>query len=534
MIQLNKKQRFLLSILSGLLMVISFPYTGSLTLLVFISWIPLLFVEREIANRNYRSFKVFIQAYLTFLVYNIGTTFWIWFASPGGAIMAFTLNALIMALTFYLFHLTKKKLGAKLGYLSLFVYWVGYEYMHHIWELSWPWLTLGNSFSILPQFVQWYSVLGAISGSLWILLINFLGFKLIENIVFRKQKWNSQTRMIIGYFALIVIPIGVSLVQYANYQEKQNPIEVVVIQPNIDPYNEKFVSSLEGQLKKLFDLADTKVRKTTDIVIAPETAISQGFFEEEFVQLPFYHYIKMRKNNWGNTSFYSGASTARFFDKPFSRASRKMRGGGYYESYNSSLLMDEQNTLSFLHKSKLVLGVEKIPFSNWLPFLEELSIQNGGTSGTLGIEREPNVLSTNKFVFAPLICYESIYGDFNATQCRKGAQVIFVITNDGWWQDTPGYKQHMSFSRLRAIENRRSVARSANTGTSCFINQRGDVLQQTEWWKPAAIRQSINLNDELTVFSRLGDLTGKTAAFGAALLLLLTVLKMLKPLFEKH
>lgn len=532
--QLKKKHRYLLSILSGLLMIVSFPYTGSATFLVFISWIPILFVEREIANRNFRSFKVFIQAYLTFLIYNIGTTFWIWFASPGGAIMAFTLNALIMALVFYLFHLTKKKLGPSLGYLSLFVYWVGYEFMHHIWELSWPWLTLGNSFSLLPEFVQWYSVTGAISGSLWILLVNFLGFRLIENTIFRKQKWNAQGKLIIGLFALILIPIGISLIQYTNYKEKKDPIEVVVIQPNIDPYNEKFVSSLEGQLKKLFDLADTKVRASTDVVIAPETAISQGFFEEELLQLPFYHYIKMRKNKWGNTAFYSGASTARFFDEPYSRASRKMRGGGYYESYNSSLLMDEQNTLSFLHKSKLVLGVEKIPFSNWLPFLEELSINNGGTSGTLGVEKEPNVLSTNKVVFAPLICYESIYGDFNATQCRKGAQVIFVITNDGWWQDTPGYKQHMSFSRLRAIENRRSVARSANTGTSCFINQRGDVLQQTKWWTPTAIRQKINLNNELTVFSRFGDLTGKTAAFGSALLLLLTLIKMLKPLFAKH
>lgn len=528
MIQLQKKHRYLLSILSGLLMVISFPFTGSLTFLVFVSWIPLLFVEREIANKNYRSSKVFLHAYLTFLIYNIGTTWWIWNASPGGAIMAFVLNALLMAIAFYFFHFTKKKLGATIGYFSLIVYWIGFEHLHHYWELSWPWLTLGNSFSTSPELIQWYSVTGVLGGSLWVLLVNFIGFRLLENTIFKNQKWLKQGKLLALFGALFIFPQIISLIQYVNYREKKDPLEVVVVQPNIDPYNEKFVSSIDGQLKKLFDLADSKVRSSTDIVIAPETALSEGFFEEELMQHSFFHYIKQRKNNWKDVAFYTGASTARFFETPNSRASRALQGGGFYESYNSSMLMDEKNMINFLHKSKLVLGVEKIPFSNWLPFLEELSINNGGTSGTLGIEKEPKVLTTAKSTFAPLICYESIYGDFNAQQCKKGAQVIFVITNDGWWQDTPGYKQHMSFSRIRAIENRRSVARSANTGISCFINQRGDVIAQTKWWEPTAIREEININNDLTFFSKFGGIIGRASVFSALLLILLTIYKMIK------
>lgn len=529
MINLTKKHRYLLSILSGLIMIVSFPFTGSLTPLVFLSWVPLLLVESNISQKKYRSGKVFIHAYLAFFIFNIGTTWWIWNASLGGAIMAFTLNTLLMSITFLLFHLTKKKLGAKIGYFSLIVYWIAFEYFHYQWELSYPWLNLGNNFSIVPSFVQWYSYTGVLGGTLWVLIINVIAFKLIEGKIVKKATKKTQHSLIIQVIAILFIPIIISQIQYYSYSEKSNPIEVVVLQPNIDPYNEKFVASLESQLKKLCDLADPLVTKSTDIVIAPETAISQGFYEEDLRLMPFYKYLILRKKKWGNVAFYTGASTARFFKNKHSHASRKLEGGpGFYESYNSSLLMDEENVSTFLHKSKLVLGVEKIPFSSWLPFLEELSINNGGTSGTLGIEKEPKVLSTAKIKFAPSICYESIYGEFIGTQCKKGAQVIFIITNDGWWGNTPGYKQHMSFARLRAIENRRSIARSANTGTSCFINQKGDIIEQSNWWQPAALKQKINLNNDITFYSTFGDLLGKLLAFIAFGLLFATVFRYFK------
>ena len=107
MFHLNRSQRCLFSILSGILMVVSFPFTGSATPIVFVSWIPLLFVEQHISDKRYRSGKVFIHAYLTFFIYNIGTTWWVWNASGGGATMAIILNALFMALTVQLFHFSK-------------------------------------------------------------------------------------------------------------------------------------------------------------------------------------------------------------------------------------------------------------------------------------------------------------------------------------------------------------------------------------------------------------------------------------------
>ena len=138
----------------------------------------------------------------------------------------------------------------------------------------------------------------------------------------------------------------------------------------------------------------------------------------------------------------------------------------------------------------------------------------------MGTEKEAKTLDSTGVKFAPVICYESIYGDYVGDYIAKGAEMIFVITNDGWWEDTPGYKQHLAYSRLRAIETRRSIARSANTGITCFINQRGDVSQKTDWWVPAAISGSINANSKNTFYTEYGDFFGRLFA-GISVILVL-------------
>jgi len=128
---------------------------------------------------------------------------------------------------------------------------------------------------------------------------------------------------------------------------------------------------------------------------------------------------------------------------------------------------------------------------------------------------------------SPVICYESIFGEFVTDYIKEGSQFIFVLTNDGWWGDTPGYRQHHSYSRLRAIETRRSIARSANTGISSLINQRGEIVQRTNYWEPAAIRGILNANDELTFYTRHGDFIARIAYFFALLIALYTITRVI-------
>ena len=421
-------------------------------------------------------------------------------------------------------------MGKKEGYLGLIIFWIAFEYFHHNWEASWTWLSIGNNFSIVPSWIQWYSYTGIFGGTLWVLVVNLLLFRIVQNVYFKKETWRIQTPLVwlAGFFLLI--PLTISLSMYFTYEEVENPMEVVALQPNIDPYDDKFdPNEFDNQMQTLVDLANEGVTDKTGLVVAPETAISQSFNELDLVKLPFFHTLKDEKHKLNNAPWYIGASTYRVYDSKHSRASQPMAGSPYFfEKYNTSLLIDENDNASFVHKSKLVPGVEVLPFSETFPFLENWAIDAGGISGTLGIEESPKILKTDQFTFAPVVCYESIYGEWVTEQCRQGAELICIATNDGWWKDTPGYKQHMSFARLRAIENRRWVVRSANTGISCFINQRGDVLQQTNWWVPTSIRQTVNLNSEKTFYTTYGNVLGRSLGFVSLLLLLITFVKRFK------
>lgn len=532
--RLGKKYRFILSFLSGLLLALSFPEIGNLPYLAFIGLIPLLLLENEIYQNKFKSSKLFLHSYITFFIYNVGTTWWIWNASPGGAILAFVLNSLIMAITFQLFHITKKRIGRFEGYISLVLYWISFEYIHYQWELSWPWLNFGNIFANHVEIVQWYSVTGVLGGSLWILILNIIGFFLLNFLVIQKKSLKSVILPILLFCSVLILPIIISLYQYHNSNDVGVDTDVIVSQPNVDPYNEKFSGSIESQLDRICDLVDKKATDETDFVLAPETALPFTFYEDEVDRIIYFHYLVERKAVWKNASLLIGASTKRFFKHKKSRASRKLLDGpGYEEFYNSSMLVDFHDKPKFLHKSKLVLGVEKVPFSNIFPWLEDLSINNGGASGTLGIEDYAQVMKSHKMTFAPVVCYESIYGNFIAEQCRKGAQLIFVITNDGWWGNTPGYKQHFAFSRLRAIENRKSVARSANTGISGFINQRGDIIQKSSYWKEEVLAQKIKRNNIKTFYASNGDFIGRSLGLGALIFILITLANIFKNTFYK-
>jgi apolipoprotein N-acyltransferase len=513
-------------------MVISFPFTGSLTLIAFVSWIPILLVEATISQQKYKSRKVFLHAYITFFIYNLGTTFWVWNASPGGSILAFLVNSLLMALVFYGFHLTKKYVGNKEGYAALLIYWIGFEYFHYDWESSWPWLSLGNVFSITPSWIQWYSVTGVLGGSLWVLIVNLLLFRCYQNVLLKAEKWKIQTPLFYTAGFIVIVPFIVSLTMYFNYEEKVNPIEVVAIQPNVNPY-EKFNGSALLQLKNMVELAKTKVTSKTDLVVAPETAISSYIYEGNANNSREYQYLAESKFDLNNALLLWGASTFNHFSHKNSVASRLLSTGVFEETYNSSILIDSINAPKVLHKSKLVPGVEKIPFVSTFPFMSSWSIDLGGSTVGYGIEKEPSIFKTSSFNIAPVICYESIFGGFVAEQCNKGAEIICIITNDGWWKNTPGYKQHASFASLRAIENRRSIVRSANTGTTCFINQRGDFVKSTDWWVKDVIRGDINLNDEKSFYTKRGDVIGRSFGFVALLLLLFTFVRRFKKTVSK-
>ena len=112
---------------------------------------------------------------------------------------------------------------------------------------------------------------------------------------------------------------------------------------------------------------------------------------------------------------------------------------------------------------------------------------------------------------------------------RKGAKFMTIITNDAWWGDTPGYKQHASYASLRAIELRRDIARCGNTGISGIINQRGEFLSQSNWWQRETLSGEVNLSTKKTLFVRYGDIVGRISTFAFLLLLAFLLVSFLIP-----
>jgi apolipoprotein N-acyltransferase len=211
----------------------------------------------------------------------------------------------------------------------------------------------------------------------------------------------------------------------------------------------------------------------------------------------------------------SGSNTYRFFDSTNrTSTSRRHYSGKYYDVYNSSIVMNQSGVIDIYRKSKLVPGVEKMPYTKVFSFLENYAIDLGGISGSLGEDTLARVFYSNtKIGAAPLICYESIFGEYVSSFVKNGANTIFILTNDGWWGNTPGYRHHKLYARLRAIENRRDVVRCTNTGTSCIIDKHGNISGETAWWQPATVTYKIHPSQKLTFYTQNGDYLGKMAAW---------------------
>jgi apolipoprotein N-acyltransferase len=512
-------KNYLLVLLSSTLLILSFPYTGSFTPFVFVGLVPLFILRQQFLASSKKPWKLGLWIYLSFLLWNLGTTWWVANASVSGAIFAFTINTLLMTLVFGLWSFIDRKIHTRYSFFMLIPIWLLFEFGHHRWDLSWPWLTMGNYFSVRTGWVQWYEWTGTLGGSAWILLVNILVFRLYQ--VYREvAKRNQYIFTILG---VLLVPIVISqlLQVFAIPSLQPKQLHAVIVQPNIDPYKEKFTISAtnEGFADSIVALANRHVTAQTDLVLAPETALPLSFQEERLHTFAFGQSLAAQVQKWPHANLLIGASTIRIFEQKLSVASTPIPNSSeWYESYNSSVLLTKTAPPQYVHKSKLVPGVELVPFSAYLPFLSAIAIENGGSSGTLGVEKEPKVMAiqpdvdknqTNKeaqtVTLAPIICYESIYGDFVRRQVQKGAQALCILTNDGWWGNTPGYKQHFSFARLRAIENRRWVLRSANTGTSGSIDPSGKIIKKTPYWVKTAFSQSIQLRSDQTFYTTYGD-----------------------------
>ncbi|MCQ2182858.1 MAG: apolipoprotein N-acyltransferase [Bacteroidales bacterium] len=532
---MNKLFYLLMAVLSAALLSLPWlvPHCGAVALFALI---PLLCADAFATELRAKRFWPY--ALLTFLLWNAATTFWVCKATVGGGIFAIVVNSLVMTLVWGLFRFCKKGLHGVLPYLFLAFAWIAWERVYFSLDISWPWLTLGNAFAESTRLVQWYEYTGTLGGSLWIWAVNLGIFGLISTTA--DGYWNVRGHKLmmlalVGVTVILAGPMVLSKYMYGNYEEKsEGSINVLIGQPNIDPY-QKFQSMAQAEqtssLLRLF--RDSAPADSTEnlLFIAPETFTSDivlNYPEES----PTLQAIRSFLGGYGaRSSMLFGASTYELFDThaaPSILARQAL--GGWSVSHNSALMADSSSKLEVFHKSRLVVGTELTPYPKVFVPLDNWLSKKMGVYGLMGRCVGQDEISLLHFGNVPIgcaVCYESVYGEYCTGYVRKGAKAIAVITNDAWWGDTPGYRQHLSYSRLRAIELRRDIARCGNTGISCFIDQKGDITSRTEWWEPATLKGKVNLNSSKTFFSQYGDITGRVSTFVFFLLLLLSIVKMI-------
>ena len=498
-------RRLFFCCLSAFLLFISWPPISSWTFCIFIAFLPLLLVELDTGKRGVSQKQFFGYAYLTFFIFNLLTTYWINHAHVGGAVFAIICNAFFMAFVFSMYSKIKHSIQSNNSVFILPILWLGFEYLHLNWDLSWPWLTLGNVFAIQSDWVQWYSYTGVLGGTLWILLINLSILYAYEKILL----YGFRFRFFVLTCILLVLPMLSSWYLYDKYDRNlavnydfKDTLNVLVVQPNIDPYEEKFSTVQIDQTNNMLQLISPHITKKTDFIILPETFLTQPIWEHQFFKnLDIKQLFNLINNNVLQTQLNGekntlyplnilvGATTLGLSqNSPTSKplANHKHQ---FYKVYNTALHLSNNELegnnekyqfqglkINTYHKSKLVPGAEKMPFQDVLfPILGNQILKIGNSTSLGNFSSQDSIslftathispdssLHAEKYSIAPIICYESIYGDYVRKFVQKGAQVIFIITNDGWWKETSGYKQHNMYAKLRAIETAKPLAKKFN------------------------------------------------------------------------
>tara|TARA_B100000902_G_scaffold65151_1_gene71691 strand:+ start:1007 stop:2572 length:1566 start_codon:yes stop_codon:yes gene_type:complete len=519
-------------------MACSWPVNG-FTPLVFFGLVPLLFVEDLISKDNLgkKYLRLFFYSYITFLTWNIATTWWIIYTTVPGAIFANIANSLFYSIIFLMYARVKRKIDMKAGSLFLITFWITFEKFHLNWDLSWPWLNLGNVFSERVEWIQWYEFTGVFGGSLWVLCSNFFLYDLFKKYKLISDKRRFYIRIIARVF-IISIPIFISLMVKPEII-KGEEFDVLITQPKIDPWDAKYKGSTDniGYFKIFKEMTINDLENNQyDFIITPETYFSEGYGEniDFFKFTKLYDSLNNYISKYNSTNLISGIQFYKLYqnqEKKPTKSANYVRDKLWIDYYNSSINLSSNQEVEFNHKSKLVVGSEYMPFKNILePIIGTVMIDLGGSTVSKGTQ-----YSSDRKIFnhskkdlktIPIVCYETIYGEYVSDYVDLGANFITIITNDAWWGDTPGHRHLLSYARLRAIENRRYVVRSANSGVSTIINELGRYDKVLPFDTKGTLSGKVYTIDKRTFYSKNGDYIARVSMLLSGLLFLLSFSKL--------
>jgi apolipoprotein N-acyltransferase len=520
---IKKKQALILclglALLSGILLGLGFPPYTSAPLLAF-AFIP-LFVVNELACKNQLSYSIsFLIYWFTCIVWNMIVTFWLYNTVIIPVILLHLINSLFFAIILTLFRLIYQKISKNIGFLALVLLWIGFEFVHHKWELAYPFMTLGNGLASFVEVIQWYEYTGVLGGSCWILLLNILAYKVIELVFLtEKEQTNKKTiyKFISIWLLIFSIPSLFSYILFYTYIEQGNKTSVLVIHPNTDCYTEKYNQNSEILTKQYVEQIKQVIKPSTNFVILPETAITDAGFYGNMEANKSLQICKDFLKQYPQTKIITGAIAYQYADKLQATKEPNLNYTKEYDywyyAYNIALQIDSSKYTSLHCKQHLVPFEERIPYPKFFGILKNVVAKLGFWHFETNIPYQ-NTFRNATGNFVPLVCFESIFGESAAKAVNDGGEALVVMLNEGWYNNQTGASQFMHYASLRAIENRRAVVRSSNYGYSCFIDQKGTITNAINDRKPATLTQDIYLNTTKTFYTKYGDWIGRWACFG--------------------
>jgi apolipoprotein N-acyltransferase len=507
-------------------------------LILLISFVPFFIIENHLyKNRNnYSPNAFFIYVLPGFLIFSMITLGWLRAASMVAAIAVIMGISFIMSLTVWLAHIVRLRSGNLLSVIALISLWLCYEYISLNFDLVTPWVNLGNGLAKDIIFIQWYEITGTSGGTLWILLSNITLSAVLIN---SDSKDKNRLILLILWILILLTPSLLSIRRFYNIKPGSGKeSEIVIIQPNFDPFTNKFTIPFEKQLRKAISLGESVVSASTQWVITPETTVDDPVNEDSLNDNFYINMVRDFAFLYPDAAVVTGMTTYKLYPLSSERPTRSARFvdslNRYYDHFNSALKIDTSGIVEIYHKSKLVPGIEKQFTSGPGKVMNKILPYLGGSQWGYGTQNERSIFkhSQSDVSIGPIICYESVFGKYVTEYVKKGANLLFIITNDGWWKNTNGYEQHLTYSFLRAIETRRPVARAGNTGISAFIDIKGRVISKTEWWTEGILKGTLAPETRITPYVKYGDWVLKSGTFSAFLLFLIVCIGA--PLHKKY
>ncbi len=486
--------KWAMSLAASVLLALSFP-PFNLSVLQ----IPAIFLLLRVTMLSDGNRQVILYLYPSFILWNLFSTYWLMMATVAGGVAAIMANALIMVIPFLIIrNLFKRDINPILSAIIAASVWVSYEFLHHNWDLSWPWLTLGNAWSNHAGVIQFISYTGVLGISFWVFATSAL--------LWHTSKEGSKQLLIISAFFFLAFP-AFSLYSFLSIGDSYagEPVDVVIVQPNADSYspNGGFGSNSE-LITHLLQLSNDALTDSTDLLIWPENALDTSVQ----VSSPQLERIRDSLDVW-NTKLITGTGFLDFYDQENApRVARETTDGRIYNVFNAALALTPGRVTNIYKKGRLVPIVERFPFVGFLQSIDRFEWVDWGSISGYGKGGDPTLFEVDGSQTPALICYDSVFPGWVNSFVDEGADFITIITNDGWWGDSHGHIQHFAYARLRAIEHRMWIARSANNGISGIISPDGKVQLETEYWTEAAFSYRIYTNSNKTFYSRNGEWFG--------------------------